>query len=176
MSMLEELLQSKIKPKEKQAKLIEAVIQKKIPAKEFINFFESASDVDKGTCADAMKHISEKEPDILAPYIATLIAYINYKATRVKWGIPEAIGNLAKKFPDKVAPSIPYLLKNTDDNKINTTVIRWCAAYGLAEIAKNNPKTRDQLLPIFLKIIERETNSGVKNVYGKALKTLTVKK
>lgn len=172
MSKIEDILQAKIKPKEKQLKLVEAVVSKKISAKEFIEFFESAKDIDKGTCADVMKHVSEQKPEILEPFIETLIKYINYELLRVKWGVPEAIGNLSKKYPEKVVKAIPYLLKNTEDNKINTTVIKWCAAYGLTEIAKNNPKTRKQLLPVFERIIKSEQNSGVKNVYLKVLKVI----
>ena len=176
MSKIQEILQSAIKPKEKQTKLVELVNHKAISAEEFLTFFKSAPDVDKGTCADVMKHVSAESPAILAPYIDTLIEYINYKAPRVKWGVAEAIGNLARNYPEKVEKAIPNLLKNTTENKINTTVIRWCAAYALAEIAKNNPKTREQLLPVFSKIIENENNSGIKNVYAKALKILTDKK
>lgn len=176
MSKIEEILQAKIKPKEKQTKLVEAVIQKKISAKEFIEFFESAQDTDKGTCADVMKRVSEQKPEIIEPFIETLIKYINYKLPRVKWGVPEVIGNLAKKYPEKVVKAIPYLLENTTDDKINTTVIKWCAAYGLTEIAKNNPKTRKQLLSIFDKIIKSEKNNGVKNVYVKALKAIEKEK
>lgn len=169
---IDEILQSKIKPKEKQTKLVEAVCKKSVTAKEFMIFFESAADVDKGACADAMKHISAENPEILAPYIDTLLEYINYKLPRVKWGVPEAIGNMSKDNPEQTAKAIPYLLKNTTDDKINTTVIKWCAAYALTEIAKNNPKTKKQLLPIFEKIIKSEKNNGVKNVYVRALKIL----
>jgi len=156
MLKIEEILQSKIKPKEKQTKLVEAVVSGKIPAKEFMAFFESAKNVDKGTCADVMKHISEQKPALLAPFIDTLLKYINFELPRVKWGVPEAIGNMAKDYPDKVAKAIPHLLKNTTDNKINTTVIKWCASFALSEIAKYNPKTRKQLLPTFEKIIKSE--------------------
>jgi len=176
MSKIEEILQSKIKPKEKQTKLVELVVSGKIPAKEFMAFFESAKDVDKGTCADVMKHVSAEKPALLAPYIDTLIDYINFELPRVKWGVPEAIGNMAKDYSDKAAKAIPNLLKNTIDDKINTTVIKWCAAFGLAEIAKNNPKTRKQLVPIFEKIIKSEKNNGVKNVYVKALKAIEKEK
>lgn len=176
MTKIEEILQAKIKPKEKQTKLVKAICQKDIPVKEFIEYFISASDVDKGNCADAMKHISASNPEILAPYIDALLPYVNYKLPRVKWGVPEAIGNMSKDYPGKAAKAIPYLLKNTTDDKINTTVIKWCAAFALAEISQNNPETRKQLLPIFDKIIKSEKNSGVKNVYVKALKIIEKEK
>jgi len=93
MTKIDEILQSKIKPKEKQTKLVEAVVSGKIPFKEFMAFFEAAKDTDKGTCADVMKHVSAQKPALLAPYIDTLIEYVNFELPRVKWGVPEAIGN-----------------------------------------------------------------------------------
>lgn len=169
MGKIEEILQSKLKPKEKVANLVDAVEQKKVSAKEFVEFFKSASNVEKGNCADAMKHISKNKPEILAPFIDDLVEYINYDLPRVKWGIPETIGNLSQKYPKEVEKAIPKLLANTRDK---STVIKWCAAYGLAQIAENNAKTRKRLLPIFSKLIKQETNNGVKNVYLKALKIL----
>ncbi|VVB62241.1 Uncharacterised protein [uncultured archaeon] len=169
MKKIEEILKSKIKPKEKQLKLVEVVCNDKINDKEFIEFFQSASDVDKGTCADVMKHVSEQKPEILAPFIDVLVEYINYKAPRVKWGVPESIGNMAKKFPDKVEKAIPKLLLNTKDE---STVVRWCAGYALSEIAKYNTKKQKELISIFSDIVKKEKNTGVKNVYLKALKII----
>ncbi len=172
MSKIEEILQSKIKPKEKQTKLVEAVVFGEIPVKEFMAFFELAKDVEKGTCADVMKHVSAQKPALLAPYIDMLINYVNYELPRVKWGVAETIGNMAKYYPDKVAKAIPNLLKNTTDDNINTTVIKWCAAFALSEIAKHNSKVRKNLLPVFENIIKKEKNSGVKNLYVKVLKAI----
>ena len=172
MSKIDEILSANIKPKEKQEILVQAVLTSEITTDEFFVFFESARDVDKGSCADAMKHISASNPEILAPYIEVLIPYINYKSPRVKWGVPEAVGNMSKKFPKETAKAVPYLLKNTTQNKENTTVIKWCAAFALSEIVRNNPKTRAQLLPIFEDIARAEKNNGIKNVYLKALKAM----
>jgi len=169
MTIIEDILQLNIKPKEKQQKLVEAVLNGKIKGKELIEFFKSASDVNKGTCSDVMKHVTEKKPEILVPFIDDLLEYINYKAPRVKWGVPESIGNMAKKYPDKVEKAIPKLLQNTKDK---STVVRWCAAYALSEIAKYNSKKQKELKSIFLDIVKKEKNNGVKNVYMKTLKIL----
>ena len=169
MKIIEDILKSTIKPKEKQLKLVEAVCNGKIKDNEFIEFFKSASDVDKGTCADVMKHVSEQKPEILAPYIDVLVEYINYKTPRVKWGVPESIGNIAKKYPDEVEKAIPKLLLNTKDE---STVVRWCAGYALTEIAKYNSKKQKELISIFSEILKKEKNNGVKNLYLKALKIL----
>lgn len=175
MTQIEEILHSKAKPKEIQMKFVEELVSESIAMKDFISFFQSAKDKDKGTCADVLKHVSEQKPALLAPYIDVLIDYINYPSPRIKWGIPEAIGNLAKEFPNETKKAIPLLLKNTLIEDENTTVIKWCAAFALTEIAKNNPSTREQLLPAFDKILQSEQNNGVKNVYLKAIRSISKK-
>ncbi len=170
--MIEDILGLKIKPKEKQTKLVDAVVSGKIPVEDFIAFFIDASGVNKGNCADAMKHISAKKPELLAPYIDILVKYINYKVPRVQWGVPEAIGNMARDYPKQTEKAIPCLIKNITEDEKNTTVIKWCAAFALTEIAKYNAGTRKQLLPIFDKMIKTEKNNGVRNVYVKALKVI----
>jgi hypothetical protein len=169
---IEEIIQQRIKPKEKQTMLVDAIVSKAISTDDFIIFFESASDTDKGLCADVMKHVSAQSSSMLVPYIDILVHYINYKASRVKWGVPETFGNMAKDYPDIVEKSIPYLLENITDNKINTTVIKWCSAFALGEIAKYNHRSRKQLIPIFEKYIQEEKNNGVRNVYIKAMKAI----
>ncbi len=116
-----------------------------------------------------MKFVSKEKPEIMVPYIDVLIEYIDYKAPRVKWGCPEAIGNIAKHYPEKVQKAIPKLLKNLNDK---STVVRWCAAYALTEIAKYNSNKQKELIVKFKQLIETEKNNGVKNLYIKTLKEI----
>jgi hypothetical protein len=172
MNKTEEILKSKLKSKEKVSALVKAVKQKEVSAKEFIDFFKETSDIEKGTCADVMKYVSKDKPEIVAPFIDVLIEYIDYKAPRVKWGVPESIGNLAQKYPEEVGKAIPKLLINTKDK---STVVRWCAAFALTEIAKYNPKLQKDLILKFNVMVKTEQNNGVKNVYLKVLKILEKK-
>lgn len=82
---------------------------------QLIEILKSGSDVEKGTIADVMKHVSDDKPEIVAPYVDEIVNYINYKAPRVKWGIPETIGNMAKKYPTEVEKAVPSLLANSKD-------------------------------------------------------------
>ncbi|MCU0645113.1 MAG: hypothetical protein MUC94_12735 [bacterium] len=166
-SSITEILQSKRKPKEKVTLLTETIKKDSRLFGELIDVFKTGSDVDKGTCAEVMQQVSKDHPEIVFPYLDMLIEYINYKAPRVKWGVPESIGNLAQKYPAEVAKAIPNLLINTREE---STVVRWCAAFALAEIAKYNIAARENLIPLFMKFVEEEKNNGVKNVYVKALK------
>ena len=87
----------------------------------------------------------------------------------MKWGVPETIGNIANTYPQEVEKAVPNLLINTKDK---STVVRWCAAFALTEIAKYNIKKQKELIPIFNNIIKSERNNGVKNLYLKALKLI----
>ena len=167
--MLKEIIESKRKSKEKVSLIVEEVRKDKKLFKELMKILETGSDVEKGTCADAMKHITKENPEIALPYIDKIINYINHKVTRVKWGVPESIGNIAQKFPKEVEKAVPKLLINT---KEESTVIRWCAAFGLTEIAKSNTKLQKNLTEKFSDILKKESNNGVKNVYIKALKKM----
>jgi hypothetical protein len=164
---LQEILDTNQKHKEKVTKITEEINNNNELFKELIELFRTGNDVIKGTCAEVMKFVSQKAPQLFLPYLDELIEYINYKAPRVKWGIPESIGHLAKTYPDKVAKAVPKLLENT---KNKSTVVRWCAAFGLSGIAKHNLKLQDELVNKFKEITEIEQNNGVKNVYLKALK------
>jgi hypothetical protein len=167
--MLEEIMKSKRKPKEKVILLTSTIMRDKKLFKEFMEILKTGSDGDKGTCADVMKHLTKDKPEIVLPYINELIQYINYKAPRVKWGIPESIGHMAQHFPGVVEKAVPKLLINTKDR---STVVRWCAAFALTEIAKKNLKLQESLINKFLNILKEETNNGVKNVYTRALKEI----
>lgn len=64
----------------------------------------------------------------------------------------------------------PISFKHTKDK---STVVRWCAAYALTEIIKSNPKIRKELVPKIEDLLKNEKNNGVRNVYLKALKTIS---
>jgi hypothetical protein len=169
MNVTDEIRNWEGKPKELVAFLTESIEKDEKLFAQLIEILKSGSDVDKGTAADAMKHVSKNKPEMVAPYIDDLVEYINYKAPRVKWGVPETIGNLARKYPSEVEKAIPRLLVNTKDK---STVVRWCAAFALTEIAKGNPAIRKELGSKIEEIVQNEKNNGVKNVYLKALRSM----
>lgn len=168
-NLIQEILSSNKKHKEKVALITDKVKKDTKLVAQLFDYLKNGSDVEKGTAAEVMKFVSQENPDIMVPYIDVLIEYIDYKAPRVKWGCPESIGHIAKKYPDKVEKAIPKLLENLKDK---STVVRWCAAFALTEIAKYNLKRQKELIAKFQNLIKTEQNNGVKNVYIKAIKTI----
>jgi hypothetical protein len=167
MRVIDEIRKWQGKPKELVEFLTENTEKDEELFSQLIEILKSSSDVEKGTIADVMKHVSEDKPEIVAPYVDEIVNYINYKAPRVKWGVPETIGNMAKKYPTEVEKAVPNLLANSKDE---STVVRWCAAFALTEIIKSNPKVRKELGSRIEEIVKNEKNNGVKNVYLKALR------
>jgi hypothetical protein len=168
METIKEILSSKRKPKEKVIDSAEMILKDHSLFMELIKIMETGTDVERGNCADIMKHVTAENPEIAEPYIDDLVKYINFKTPRVKWGVPESIGNIAKRHPEKVEKAIPFLFKNTIESKDNSTVIRWCSTYALSEIAKASKKL--ELIYQIDEAAKKETNNGVRNVYLKAIK------
>ena len=164
---IEKLLKSKDTPRGKALILAQKLKSDKNATGELIAFYKSATDAERGTCLAALTQITKQEPKFIEPYLDFVIEQIKYKAPRVKWEASEIVAHIAKLFPDKAARAIPNLVENTKDVG---TVVRWSAAFGLTEIAKANPKTRKELVPLFEKMIYKEKQNGVKTVYVKALK------
>ena len=169
MAVASEIRSWKGKPKDLVAFLTEKIANNPALFSGLIEILRTGSKVEKGTCADTMKHLSTVNPEIMQPYISDLIEFINYGLPRVKWGIPEAIGNLSAKYPAETEKAIPKLLINTKDE---STVVRWCAAFAISEIAKNNTSAQKSLVAKMQEITASEKNNGVRNVYLKALKKI----
>ncbi|CAD7771670.1 hypothetical protein AIOGIFDO_01080 [Candidatus Methanoperedenaceae archaeon GB37] len=167
MATIKDILKSKKKPKEIVELLAEKLKSDKKAIDELIQCFENGTTAEKGNCMEAIEYVTKESPEFAEDCLDFVIEHINDKAPRVKWETCRVIGNVAQKFPDKVKKAIPKLLENTKDKG---TVVRWSAAFALTEIAKSNPEMQEELVPEFKKILERENNKGVKNIYMKYLK------
>ncbi len=167
METIQMTLQSKAKPKQKVIDLAGYIQQDPGRINELKEYADAAKDSEKGACLSALALISKDHPEYMKGHIQWIVGLINHKAPRVKWESSEIIANISPAFPEEAKKGIPYLMKNVHNEG---TVVKWSAAYGLTEIAKYNPKTRKELVPFFEKVIKKETNNGVKNVYLKAMK------
>ena len=169
MATIKEILKSRKKPKEIVELLAEKLKSDKKAIDELIQYFENGTTAEKGNCMEAIEYVTKENPEFAGKCLDFVIAHINDKAPRVKWEACRIIANIAKKFPDKLKEAIPRLLENTNDKG---TVVRWSAAFALTEIAKCNLEMREELVLEFNKILEKENNKGVRNIYLKYLKSV----
>ncbi|MEM5948900.1 HEAT repeat domain-containing protein [Spirochaetia bacterium 38H-sp] len=167
MPTITEILKSKRKPKEIIELLAKELKRDEKAIDELIQCFENGTTAEKGNCMEAIEYVTKEYPEFAKNCLDLVIAHLNDKAPRVKWEACRIIGNVASMFPDKIEEAIPKLLVNTNDKG---TVVRWSAAFALTEIAKSSSKMQKELVPEFKRILERETNKGVRNIYLKYLK------
>jgi len=164
MSSFEEILESKKKPKEIVELLAGELKRNGELLDDLIRCFENGTTAVKGNCMEAIEHVTKETPEFAGNCLDFVIAHTNDEAPRVKWEACRIIGNVAHRFPERTKEAVPALLKNVNDKG---TVVRWSAAFALTEIAKNHPGSRGKLVTEFRKILEKETNNGVRNIYLK---------
>ena len=162
MAEIESILKSKKKPKETLELLVEALKKDESLISELIQCFEVGTAAEKGTCMETIEYMTKETPEFAEDCLDFVISHLNDDAPRVKWEASRIVGNVAHSYPDQVKSAIPKLLVNTSDKG---TVVRWSAAFALTEIAKSNNEIRKELAPEFTKILEKEENNGVRNVY-----------
>ena len=168
MPTVEEILKSKRKPKEIVELLAEKLKSDSQAIYELFQCFENGTTAERGNSLEAIEYVTKDNPEFAKNCLEFVMEHINDNAPKVKWEACRIIGNVAKEFPDKVKEAIPKVLENTNDKG---TVVRWSAAFALTEIAKNSEDAEKELIPEFKKILEREHNNGVRNVYIKYLKS-----
>lgn len=169
--MLTEIIKEKLKPKEKTQKLASYLRVESKAFDELLELWKTAKDAEKGTLLSAVTLIVSENPEFIDNHLDFVIVQIGNKAPRVKWEASEIVGHASKVCGEKVLAAIPALLANTS---FDGTVVRWSAAFALSEIVKNVPSSRPQLVPEIEKILEHETNNGVRSLFIKgALKAVT---
>lgn len=169
MKLLDEIRKSNKKRKELLIELSGKVKKDKNLLNDFAKCLEEGTPVEKGLCMEVLEYTTHENPEIGIKYIDCAIVYLDYKAPLVKWESARVIGNLAAKYSEKAVKAIDKLMVNTKDKG---TVVRWATAFALGEIVKHNKNVQKELVKKIEDIVKKEQNSGVKNVYLKALNML----
>lgn len=169
MKLLDEIRKSDKKPKELLISLSEKVKKDSSLLNDFSLCLKSGTSVEKGICMEVLEYTSQEKPELVITYIDDVIIYLNYDAPRVKWEAARVVANLASKYPEKAKKAVDALMLNTKDKG---TVVRWSAAFALGEIAKHNKSVQQDLIKKIERLVVKEQNNGVKNVYLKALKVI----
>lgn len=117
---------------------------------------------------EAIEEVSRsKEVSLGEDYLTLAERYILSSDPSCKREASRIVGNLAAAFPAKLDRVITALLQNAHQDG---TVIRWASAYALSRIVIIPQYARGTLFEQVTKLYEQETENGVKNQYGKALK------
>ncbi|MFA5374549.1 MAG: hypothetical protein WC455_02175 [Dehalococcoidia bacterium] len=169
MSIISETLKFEMPPKEKVLLLVKQIKDRSEFLTEMADYCRSAADADKAVCLAAVNHIVKDDPKFVQNHLDFIISQLDSKSAQVKLEAGEIVASAAKAFPDQVAKAIPSLMEMAKDQG---SIVRWGAAYGLTEIAKNNPKTQKELIRFFKAEAKKEKLSSVRNLYLEALTAL----
>jgi HEAT repeat protein len=169
MSIISETLKFEMPPKEKVLLLAKQIRGRSEFLTEIADYCQGATDADKAICLAAVNQITKDDPTFARNHLDFIISQIDNKSAQVKLEASEIIASAAKAFPDQVVKAIPGLMGISKDA---SSIVRWGAAYGLTEIARNNPKTKKELVRFFKTEAKKEKMSSVRNLYLDALTAL----
>jgi len=159
-----------LKPKEKTEQLAAMLLSKELSTDALLEFADKAKDPIKATCVEAIEFATLKDPGILpAEQLAVIIGYLDAKAPRIKWESAKVVANTIHLHPRQIDTAVLKLLANTDDGG---TVVRWSAAFALAQILKMKTSINAELAEAAQAISGREEKNSIKKIYQEALKKI----
>lgn len=159
-----------LKPKDKTETLSKWLLDNELTADDLTAFAGAAKDPAKATCIEALEYASRQRPTVVNKQsFQFVLQALTAKAPRVKWESAKVVGNTAHLFPDNLDQAIINLLDNSEHEG---TVVRWSAAFALAEILKLKTKHNQGLLPSVETICEREEKNSIKKIYLDAIRKI----
>lgn len=168
MNYLEILNNQTSKPKEKTEALSQLVLDCPETMEELISFAKTSKDPIKATVIESFEFATKVKPEIASKSMLHFVSQtLTEKAPRVKWESAKVIGNIAHVFPKQLEDAIKNLLVNTEHAG---TVVRWSAAFALAQIIKLKTAINKELIPAIETICEREEKNSIKKIYLEGLK------
>jgi hypothetical protein len=170
---IQEILENKTtKPKEKTEQLSKCILDGLFSTSAVITYAIPTKDAMKATCIEAFEYATKINPAVATKELLQFATvYLNAKSPRVKWESAKLIGNIAALFPDHLEEAIIQLIANTASNG---TVVRWSAAYALAEIIKTKHQHKAELVEALKNICNIEEKNSVKKIYLAALKKINL--
>lgn len=164
----EKMLNKKeVTSKEKTETISQMLLNGKIIIGELIEFAQTCKDPAKATCIEAIEFATKAKPEIASLACLHFVSKtLAEKAPRVKWESAKVIGNIAHLYPAKLGDAIKNLLVNAEHPG---TVVRWSAAFALAQIIKLKSSLNKDLIPAIESICKREEKNSIRKIYIAAL-------
>ena len=161
------LNKKEVTSKEKTETISQMLLNGKIIIGELIEFAQTCKDPAKATCIEAIEFATKAKPEIASLSCLHFVSKtLAEKAPRVKWESAKVIGNIAHLYPAKLGDAIKNLLVNAEHPG---TVVRWSAAFALAQIIKLKSSLNKDLIPAIESICKREEKNSIRKIYIAAL-------
>jgi HEAT repeat protein len=139
---------------------------------ELIATAEICKDKEMAIIIEALEFATRAKPPIGSLACLQFVTKtLTHNAPRVKWESAKVIANIAHLYPGKLNEAVKKLLVNTKDTG---TVVRWSAAFALAEIVALKTSLHKDLIPAIESICKWEEKNSIRKIYIAALKKATI--
>ena len=150
--------------------LSKLLLTKKISVNDLVKFAETANDVGKATCVEALELTTKKDPRMANKKAFQFVTKaLTATAPRVKWESARVMANTVHLFSNELVDTIKNLLDNTEHKGM---VVRWSSALALGEILKLGTKRNKDLLPAIEAILKREEENSIRKIYLASIKKI----
>lgn len=105
-----------------------------------------------GDCAEVLTMVSEKRPEVVAPFIDRVIPLLQSKNKRVRWESMHTLVFLARRAAATIAPLLPQLAAAIAQD--DSVIVREYAIQVLGEYSITSAAAAQGAFPILLKSLE----------------------
>lgn len=159
-----------LKPKERILALV-GLLENAGSSEQVLQFAKTAREADKALCLSAMEEITKTRAACCSKdWLNFVIGSLKENANSVRRESGRIIGNVATLYPAKMEEALAGLLDNAEHE---SKVVRWSAAFAIAEILLLKMPLNGYLTGIVEAILERETEPSIQKIYIKSLKKIS---
>jgi hypothetical protein len=169
-NLLELLSNKSIKPKAKTVEIALQINSGLLQPSSVFDLLEKVSASQKSRLLESIELASKTHPEMVTQVLFNkTVDLLLSSEPAIKRECGRIIANTAHLFPKKLNKATNHLLDNC---RHEGTVVRWSAALALGEILKLKGTGHEELAKAISLLAEMETNTGVKNNYLKAMKSI----
>ncbi len=92
----------------------------KLAVKELIYLLHHKTSAVRSDVIKVIYEIAEKKVELILPYTGEILALLNHKDNRMKWGAMSALSAMSKVDPDLIAGHLPSILDAMDKGSVIT--------------------------------------------------------
>ena len=163
------LADKQIKAKAKVEAIATMLLDEQLTVGELIRVAKGSKDKEKGTCIEALEFATRAKPEVATSACLDFVTEaLLDEAPRVKWESAKVVGNIAHRFPERLADAVRNLRANSEHSG---TVVRWSAAFALGAIVTLRTRHNKELVPAIEAILNRnDEDKAIKKIYQAALR------
>jgi hypothetical protein len=127
------------------------VLKKPVLLKQIADGLASANSRLVGDCAEVMTNVAAVKPNLVVPYVNSLIRQIDHEDTRVRWESMHSLAEIASSIPNKISPAVAKLAEKIGIDK--SVIVRDYAIGTLGEYGGTSASATREVWPHLCKAL-----------------------